>query len=67
MPFADIDGFRVYFEEHGQGDPVVLVAGLGADCAAWALQTEYLARFYRVIVFDNPGVGQTTGPGPNTS
>ena len=68
MPFADVEGYRVYFEEHGQGEPVVLVAGLGADGTAWALQTEYLRRFFRVIVLDNPGVGQTTGPsGPYTT
>ena len=63
MPFADVEGYRVYVEEHGEGDPVLLVAGLGADTTAWALQTAYLLRFYRVILLDNPGVGQTTGPG----
>lgn len=68
MPFADVDGYRVYFEEHGAGEPVLLVNGLGADCPTWGLQTDYLKRFYRVLVFDNPGVGQTTGPaGPYTS
>ncbi len=68
MPFADVDGYRVYFEEHGDGEPVLLVNGLGADCPTWGLQTDYLKRFYRVLVFDNPGVGQTTGPaGPYTS
>jgi pimeloyl-ACP methyl ester carboxylesterase len=68
VPHAELDGRRVYYEEHGSGDPVLLVNGLGADHTAWALQTEYLAEHFRVVVFDNPGVGQTEGPpGPYTT
>ena len=66
--FADLGGRRIYFEEHGEGDPVLLVNGLGADHTAWALQTDFLKEHFRVIVFDNPGVGQSEGPpGPYTS
>lgn len=68
MAHADLGERRVFYEEHGSGDPVLLVNGLGADHAAWALQTEYLQESFRVIVFDNPGVGQTEGPcGPYTT
>ena len=62
MPHADLDGRRVFYEEHGAGDPVLLVSGLGADHTAWALQAEYLQESFRVVVFDNPGVGQTEWP-----
>jgi pimeloyl-ACP methyl ester carboxylesterase len=68
MPLVDVGDHRVYYEEHGAGDPVLLINGLGADHRAWELQTDYLARSFRVVVFDNPGVGQTTGPrGPYTT
>ena len=68
MPHAELDGRRVFYEEHGSGDPVLLVNGLGADHTAWALQTESLRESFRVVVFDNPGVGQTEGPrGPYTT
>lgn len=68
MPFAEVEGYRVLYEEHGAGDPVLLVNGLAADHTTWGLQTECLSRFHRVVVFDNPGVGQTEGPrGPYTS
>ena len=68
MPHADLGERRVFYEEHGSGDPVLLVSGLGADHTAWALQTEYLQESFRVVVFDNPGVGQTEGPrGPYTT
>lgn len=68
MPFAELGEHRVYFEEHGAGDPLLLVNGLGADHTTWGLQTEYFAAHYRVVVLDNPGVGQTEGPrGPYTT
>jgi pimeloyl-ACP methyl ester carboxylesterase len=68
VPHADLGECRVFYEEHGSGDPVLLVNGLGADHTAWALQTEYLQESFRVIVFDNPGVGRTEGPtGPYTT
>src|SRR5437763_500118 len=68
MPHADVGEFRVYYEEHGAGEPVLLINGLGADPRAWHFQTDALKASFRVIVFDNPGVGQTTGPrGPYTT
>lgn len=68
MPVAEVGDYRVFFEEHGSGDPVLLVAGITADGAAWGLQTEFLKERYRVVVFDNPGVGRTEGPrGPYTT
>ena len=68
MPLVDLGEHRVYFEEHGEGDPLLLVNGLGADHTTWGLQTVYFEDHYRVVVFDNPGVGQTEGPrGPYTT
>jgi len=68
VPRADLGERHVFYEEHGSGDPVLLVNGLCADHTAWALQTEYLQESFRVVVFDNPGVGQTEGPrGPYTT
>jgi pimeloyl-ACP methyl ester carboxylesterase len=68
VPLAELEERRVYYEEHGEGDPVLLINGLGADHTAWDLQTEFFRNHFRVIVFDNPGVGRTEGPGgPYTS
>jgi pimeloyl-ACP methyl ester carboxylesterase len=62
VSFATVGEHRVYYEEHGVGEPVLLINGLGADHNAWALQTEFLSRHFKVVVFDNPGCGLTTGP-----
>jgi pimeloyl-ACP methyl ester carboxylesterase len=68
MPFAELGGQRVYYEEHGEGEPLLLLGDLGLDHTAWAPQIELLSRHHRVIVFDNPGSGRTEGsPGPYTT
>ena len=68
MPLAELEERRVYYEEHGDGEPVLLINGLGADHTTWGLQTAFFSKHFRVIVFDNPGIGQTEGPrGPYTS
>ena len=68
MPLAELEERRVYYEEHGDGEPVLLINGLGADHTTWGLQTAFFSEHFRVIVFDNPGIGQTEGPrGPYTS
>jgi len=48
--------------EAGAGDPLVLVMGFGGDHLAWGLQIPVFAEKYRVIAFDNRGVGQTDAP-----
>jgi 3-oxoadipate enol-lactonase len=52
----------MFYVEAGTGDPVVLVMGLGGDHLAWGLQIPAFAARYRVIAFDNRGVGQTDAP-----
>jgi 3-oxoadipate enol-lactonase len=61
---GDID---VYYEQHGSGDPLLLIMGLAADSTAWLFQVPEFARHYRTIVFDNRGVGRSAKPaGPYT-
>lgn len=62
MPFQRINGIQIYYEEHGKGDPVLLIQGLGYPSGMWFLQIPALARNFRTIVFDNRGVGKTDKP-----
>jgi len=64
MPFVTANGIRIYYEWHGEvgGTPLVLVMGLGSDSSAWRFQLAALAPRYRVLVFDNRGVGQSDAP-----
>jgi pimeloyl-ACP methyl ester carboxylesterase len=67
MSIVKVDGIELYYEEHGSGDPLLLVMGLAADSTAWLFQVPEFARHYRTIVFDNRGVGRSSKPsGPYT-
>ena len=65
MPFALNDGTRIYWEEHGSGEPILLIMGLGYTLDMWHRTTPVLSRHYRTILFDNRGVGRSDcPPGP---
>ena len=67
MPTTKSNGIEVYFEEQGDGEPLLLIMGLAGDSVAWLFQREAFAAKYRTIVFDNRGVGRTSKPdGPYT-
>jgi pimeloyl-ACP methyl ester carboxylesterase len=62
------DDVPIYFEEHGAGDPLVLVMGLGADGPVWQAHREEYEKHFRCIVIDNRGVGKSGKPqGPYTT
>ena len=60
MPTAPIGNFELYYEEHGQGHPLIMVLGLGQDIATWGFQIAELSRHVRLIVFDNQDTGQSS-------
>lgn len=50
---------RIYYEESGSGDPVLLLPGFSDSIAAHATLREALAPHYRVIAADLPGSGRS--------
>lgn len=48
-----------YFEQ-GEGEPLVLIHGVGMQAEAWYPQIEFFSKHYRVISVDMPGHGQST-------
>ena len=62
MSTATVNGIELYFEEHGSGDPLLLIMGLAADSIAWTFQLPEFSKHYRTIVFDNRGVGRSSKP-----
>ena len=67
MSTAKIGDVDLYYEEHGSGDPLLLIMGLAADSTAWLFQVPAFAEHYRTITFDNRGVGRSAKPaGPYT-
>ena len=66
MPRAEVGDLAIAYDVHGAGDPILMINGIGAPRAAWALQVPFLAERYQVITFDNRDVGET-GPAGNTA
>jgi pimeloyl-ACP methyl ester carboxylesterase len=83
MPYAENNGTKIYWQEEGiggtagAGDPgasaidaratVLLIMGLGYTHEMWSRVAPVLGSKYRVISFDNRGVGLTDAPpGPYT-
>lgn len=68
MPHITLsNGLSMYYERCGSGPDLALISGLSADHSVWSLVLDTLARRYRVLTFDNRGVGQSDAPtGPYT-
>ena len=62
MPKVKANGIGLYYETHGRGEPLLLIAGLGATGEIWDIQVPLLAREFQVITFDNRGAGRSDKP-----
>jgi pimeloyl-ACP methyl ester carboxylesterase len=62
MPYVTRGGAEIYWAETGQGDPLLLIMGLGATHEWWGRLTPVVAPYFRTIVFDNRGVGRSDAP-----
>jgi 3-oxoadipate enol-lactonase len=70
MSTADVNGISINYKLEGEGpETVVLVNGLADDLESWGYQTPALVEAgFRVLSFDNRGVGETDKPaGPYTT
>ena len=60
MPTIEANGQELYYEVHGEGEPLLLVMGLAADTLAWMLQVPAFSARYKTVIFDNRDVGQSS-------
>ena len=69
MAEATVNGVRLAYDVHGEGEPVVLVCATGQPAFAWTLSQvpALTAAGYQVVTFDNRGVAPSEAPpGPYT-
>lgn len=67
MPYVDLAGIAGYYEQHGAGEPVVLLHGGYCSIETWRPQIEALKPRFRVHAPERPGQGRTADrPGPIT-
>ncbi len=57
--YAEINGAKIYYEEYGKGDPLLLIHGNGGDIKSMGNQIDFFKKKYRVIIADNRGQGKS--------
>ncbi len=57
MAWADLTDCRAYYELIGEGEPLLLIPGLGATCRLWDPIVPELAQHFTLIMLDNRGMG----------
>ena len=62
MPHLNNNGTNIYWEEHGSGEPLLLIMGLGASLDQWHRLLPAFSARYRTILLDNRGVGKSDMP-----
>src|SRR3984893_4946635 len=62
MPFVMNEGVKIYWDECGFGEPLLLIMGLSYPSYMWHRSRPVLAQHYRTIAFDNRGIGQSDVP-----
>jgi pimeloyl-ACP methyl ester carboxylesterase len=69
MPYASVNGLRLYYEEQGSGPPLVLLNGATGTVdepvygGGWATLRPFLAQRFRVVHVEGRGCGRTDNPG----
>lgn len=57
--YTVINGAKIYYEEYGKGEPMLLIHGINGDIKAMGNQIDYFKTKYRVIIADNRGQGKS--------
>lgn len=63
MAYVKTNGISMYYEVHGEGPPLLLIMGITAPGAVWEKHLNYWKDFFKCIVVDNRGVGNSDKPG----
>lgn len=59
MPVVQARGLRTYYEQCGDGPPLLLIAGNGMDHTCFHEQLPTFSQHFRCITYDLRGVGQS--------
>jgi 3-oxoadipate enol-lactonase len=62
MSLARNKGARIYWDEQGSGEPLLLIMGLSYPSYMWHRSRPVFRKSYRTIALDNRGVGQSDVP-----
>jgi len=57
--YADIRGFKMYYETYGKGEPLLIIHGNGGSINNFLYQIPYFAKNYQVIIADSRSQGKS--------
>jgi len=57
-----VRGVTIAYDRAGEGPPLVLLHGIGANASAWRTQVDGLSDAFDVIAWDAPGYGRSSDP-----
>jgi pimeloyl-ACP methyl ester carboxylesterase len=57
--YADIRGFKMYYETYGKGKPLLIIHGNGGSINNFLFQIPYFAKKYQVILADSRAQGKS--------
>lgn len=56
MPKITVNNANFYYEIHGAGPALILIAGYGGNGCSWMPIVDKLSQHFQVLIFDNRGV-----------
>ena len=62
MPVTKVNGINIYYEIHGEGEPVIFGNGVFSNTMGWIHQVPIFSKEYQVILYDMRGQGQSEKP-----
>jgi len=65
--YANVRGFKMYYEIYGKGEPLLLIHGNGGSINNFSGQIPYFAKNYQVIVVDSRAQGKSVDTGDSLS
>ncbi|MNQ22807.1 AB hydrolase superfamily protein YdjP [compost metagenome] len=57
--FVELNGAKIYYEEYGKGEPLLLIHGNNGSIESMGNQIDYFKSKYRVIALDSRGHGKS--------
>src|ERR1700749_5317233 len=57
--YKEINGFKMYYEVYGSGEPLVLLHGNGGSIKGHTRRIEYFKQKFQVIAIDSRGHGKS--------
>ena len=56
--YLEKENVSLYYEVHGEGDPLILIHGVIVDADLYRETAKLLSKYYKVILYDRRGSGK---------